>query len=96
MVMEGPSEINPPFDRVPGQELLLIPILESRRRWNSGVDGKKKSSSRVFGTGCKYRPKGASEVGPPGQATRGRGQPLAALSGRLANAWPPSGSASGF
>ena len=55
MVMEGPPEINPSSVRVPGQELLQIPISGSWRRRNNGVDGKKESSSRVFGTKGKYR-----------------------------------------
>ena len=50
MVMEGPPEINPPSGRVPGQELLLIPISGSRWRWNSGENVEKESSLRVFGT----------------------------------------------
>ena len=88
MVMEEPPEINPPSGRVPGQELLLIPILESRRRRNSGVDGEKESSSRVFRMRCKYRPKGSPGVAPPDQAARGRDQDLAAPYGRLARGGP--------
>ena len=61
MVMEGPPEINPPSGRVPRQELLLISTLESWR--NSGVDHKKGYSSRVFGNGGKYKPKGGARGG---------------------------------
>ena len=60
MVMEEPPKINPPFGRVPGKELLQIPISRLRRQRNSGVDGEKESSLRVFGMGCKYRPKGGT------------------------------------
>ena len=49
MVMEEPPEINPPSGRVPGQELLLIPISGSRWRRNSGVNMEKESSLKVFG-----------------------------------------------
>ena len=87
MVMEGPPEINPPSGRVPGQELLLIPILESWRRQNSGKYRETESSLRVSGMGVKYRPKGAPGVAPPGQAAKGRGQPLAALGDRLVRGW---------
>ena len=95
MVMEEPPEINPPSGRVPGQELLLIPILESRWRRNSGIDHKKESFPRDFGKGCKYRPKGAPGVAPPVQAARGCGL-LGASWGRLERGWSPSGSPSGF
>ena len=83
MVMERPPEVHPPSGRVPGQELLLIPIFESRRR-NISVDGEKKSSSRVFGMGYKYRPKGAPGVTHLAWPRRvvawsGGGTPLAAL-----------------
>jgi len=55
MVMEGPPEINPPSSRVPGQELLQIPISGSRWRRNSGKNVERESSLRVFGTRGKYR-----------------------------------------
>ena len=64
MVMEGSPEFNPPSDRVPGQEILLISISKSRRRRNSRVFHKKESSSRVFRDACKYRPKGGIRGGP--------------------------------
>ena len=76
MVMEEPPEINPPSGRVPGQELLLIPILESRRWRNSKVYREKGSSSRVSGTGVKIGPKGGTgggPTGPGGQRARPRG-----------------------
>src|SRR4051812_46898108 len=64
MVVEELPEINPPFGRVPGQELLAISRLESRRRWNSGLFRGTEASSRVSGTRDKYRPKGALGVAP--------------------------------
>ena len=48
MVIEGPPEINPPSGRVPGQELLLIPISGSRWRQNSGENVEKESSLGIF------------------------------------------------
>ena len=58
MVVEKLPEVNPPSDRVPGQGLLVAPILESRRRRNIEEFAKKGSILRVFGERCKYRPKG--------------------------------------
>ena len=78
MVMEEPPEINPPSGRVPGQELLLIPISGSRSRRNSAVDGEKESSLRVFGARGKYRRK----VGHQGVAH------LAKKPGGAASPWP--------
>ena len=64
MVMEGPPEINPPSGRVPGQELLLIPISGSRWWRNSGENVDKVSSSGVFRSGGINR----AEVGHQGWA----------------------------
>ena len=82
MMMEGPSEINPPSGRVPGQELLLIPISGSRWRRNSGENVEKESSLRVFGRRGLYRRK---------KGTRGWTHPQDDQGGRdLALAAPPS------
>lgn len=59
MVMEWPLEINPHSGKVTEEELQLILILESRKR-NKGVDGKNKSSLRVFGMRFKYMPQGST------------------------------------
>ena len=91
-VMKGPPDINPPSGRVPRQELLLIPILESRRRRNSGEYCMAESSLMVSVTEGKYRPKGGTRGGP----TWPSGQPLAVPCGCLARGWPPSGCPSGF
>ena len=65
MAMEGLPEVNPPSGRVPGQRLLVDPILEQWRRWNREEIRKKGSLLRVSMTGAKYRRKGAAR-GPPG------------------------------
>ena len=78
MVMEEPPEINPPSGRVPGHELLLIPISGSRWRRNSGVNVEKKSSLKVFGTRGINRRK----VGHQGRAY------LARRPGGAASPWP--------
>ena len=64
MVVEKLPEIDPPSGRVPGRGLLAIPILESRRRRNSGENRDTGFLLRVFRTGCKYRPKGGTRGGP--------------------------------
>ena len=89
MVMEGPPEINPPSGRVPGQELLLIPISGSRWRRNSGVNVEKESSLNIFGTRGINRHK----VGHQGWAHLAR-RPGGAASPwpRQVAAWPGGGS----
>ena len=64
MVMEELPEVNPPFGRVPGQELLLILIPKSRRRWNSLVFRVTEFSLGFFWTRGKYRTKGDLGGGP--------------------------------
>ena len=90
MVMEGPPEINPPSGRVPGQELLLIPISGSRWRRNNGENVEKESSPRVFGMKGINR----GETGHQGWPHLAR-RPGGAPGGRLARGWlppaPPSG-----
>ena len=75
MVMEGPPDINPSSDRVPGQVLPAIPRSESRRWRNSGRNHVTGNSSRVFVSGAKYMPKEDLRGGPLVQAARGRGHP---------------------
>src|SRR4051812_28014222 len=41
MVVEKLLEVNPPSGRVPGRALLVLPILEARRRRNRGEIAKK-------------------------------------------------------
>ena len=81
-----------PSGRVPGRVLLVLPILEARRRRNRDEIAKKGSRLEGFGTRVKYMSKGGISGGlggpgaPPGAARRG-----AAPLGRLEPWWPPSG-----
>src|ERR1041385_5387717 len=69
-------EVNPPSGRVPGRGLLVLPILEVRRRWNRGEFVKKGCSLGVFASRGIYGRKGAAR-GPPGvQAAPWRGPTL--------------------
>ena len=91
MVVERLPVVILPSGRVPGRVLLVLPILEARRRRNRDEIAKKGSRLEGFGTRYKYMPKGASAEAwgaqaPPGAARRG-----AAPSGRLEPWWPPSG-----
>ena len=77
MEMEKLPEVDPPSGRVPGQGLLIAPILKRRRRNREGI-GKKGSAPRVFGARGKYRQRGAARghqgvQAPPGHGpTQGR------------------------
>src|SRR4051812_46318275 len=62
MVVERLPEVNRPSGRVPGQDRLAAPILESRQRRNRGRYREKGSASRVFGTRGKYRRKGGTRA----------------------------------
>ena len=77
--------------RVPGRVLLVLPILEARRRWNRDEIAKKGSVLEGFGTRVKYMPKGGISGGLGGPGTPRRGQEGAAPPGRLEPWWPPSG-----
>ena len=57
-----------PSGRVPGRVLLVLPILEARRRRNRDEIAKKGSRLEGFGTSVKYRPKGdvRGHLGGPG------------------------------
>ena len=76
-----------PSGRVPGRVLLVLPILEARRRRNRDEIAKKGSVLEGFGTRCKYMPKGASEEARGAQAPWRRGQEGA----RPLAAWSPGG-----
>src|SRR4051812_3738788 len=65
MVVEKLPKVNPPSGRVPGRVLLVLLILEVRRRRNRGENRNVGLPLRVSGTGCKYRPKGATRGGGP-------------------------------
>src|SRR6187401_2888508 len=91
MVVERLPVVILPSGRVPGRVLLVLPILEARRRRNRDEIAKKDSVLEGFGTRCKYMPKGGVRggLGGPGAlaAQPGGGAP----SGRLEPWWPPSG-----
>src|ERR1041385_6645802 len=70
MVVEKLPEVNPPSGRVPGRGLLVLPILEVRRRRNRGEITKKGFVFGGFGTKEIYRRMGAAR-----KATRGPGWP---------------------
>src|ERR1041385_6398851 len=72
MVVEKLPEVVPPFGRVPGRGLLVLPILEARRRRNRGEIAKKGSRLGVFASRRIY-----VRRGPARGATRGPGGPLA-------------------
>ena len=91
MVVEKLPVVILPSGRVPGRVLLVLPILEARRRRNRDEIAKKGSVLEGFGTRCKYMPKGGvrgGQGGPGALAARPGG---GALSGRLGPWWPPSG-----
>src|ERR1041385_6932683 len=63
MVVEKLPEVNPSSDRVPGRGLLVLSILEARRRRNRKVFRDAGFSSRVYATRGKNRPKGGTRRG---------------------------------
>ena len=88
MVVERLPVVILPSGRVPGRVLLVLPILEARRRRNRDEIAKKGSVLEGFGTRCKYMPKGVTrggKGGPGGLARRpGVGPPPQ-------GAWSPCG-----
>src|SRR3954471_4352137 len=89
MVVETLPEVVPPSGRVPGRGLLVLPILEARRRRNRGEIAKKAS---CFGGFASRRIYGRREAARG--ATRGPGGPLARCHprARREGAWGPGGS----
>src|SRR3954468_16474780 len=90
MVVEKVPVVILPSGRVPERVLLVLPILEARRRRNRDEIAKKGSPLEGFGTRYKYRPKGGISGGlggpgaPParpggGRATRVPGALVAPL-----------------
>src|SRR4051812_40965572 len=76
MVVEKLPEVVPPSGRVPGRGLLVLPILEERRRRNRGEIAKKGSRFGVFASRGINRQRGQT-WGPPGvQAPPWRGPTL--------------------
>ena len=88
MVVERLPVVILPSGRVLGRVLLVLPILEARRRRNRDEIAKKGSVLEGFGTRCKYMPKGVArgaKGGPGGLARRPRGGPPPLV------AWSPGG-----
>ena len=88
MVVERLPVVILPSGRVPGRVLLVLQILEARRRWNRDEIAKKGSVLEGFGTRCKYMPKGGTSggMGGPGGLARRLGVGPPPL-----GAWSPSG-----
>ena len=89
MVVEKLPVVVLPSGRVPGRVLLVLPILEARRRQNRDEITKKGSRLEGFGTRYKYMPKGGIRRGSGGPGAPRRGQEGAAPPGRLEPWWPP-------
>src|SRR3954465_6994116 len=89
MVVERLPVVILPSGRVPGRVLLVLPILEARRRRNRDEIAKKGSRLEGFRTSVKYRPKGDVRglLGGPGAPPARPGG--AAPPGRLGRWWPP-------
>src|SRR6187399_6561 len=66
MVVEKLPVVILPSGRVPGRVLLVLPILEARRRRNRGEIVKKGSILEGFGTRGVYMPKGVTRSGEGG------------------------------
>src|ERR1041385_8891322 len=75
MVVEKLTEVIPPSGRVPGRGVLVLPILEARRRRNRVEITKKGSVPEGFSSRGINRRKGAARGGPgdPGAPWRGQG-----------------------
>src|SRR3954469_23728007 len=71
MMVEKLPKVNPPSGRVSGRGLLVLPILEERRRRNRGDIAKKGSVFGGFRARGKYRRRGRQG------GTRGPGGPMA-------------------
>src|SRR3954470_3526846 len=64
MVVEKLPEVVPHSGSVPGRGLLVLPVLEARRRWNRGEIAKKGSVPEGFLSRGINRRKGAARGGP--------------------------------
>src|SRR4051812_2388139 len=94
MVVEKLPKVVPPSGRVPGRGLLVLPILEARRRQNRGEIAKKGSRHGDFTSRRIYGQRG-QPGGPPGvQAGPWRGPTLGragrAPGARVGPLLPPS------
>src|SRR4051812_11925266 len=91
MVVEKLPELVPPSGRVTGRGLLVLPILEARRRRNRGEIVKKGSVIKGFRTRGIYRRRGQPEVDQGALAPPWCSLGVAAPGGRLGHPWLPSG-----
>src|ERR1041385_5008780 len=96
MVVEKLPEVVPPSVRVPGRGLLVLLILEARRRRNRGEIVKKGSVFEGFASQRIYGRRGAARG-----ATRGPGGPTLGRAGRASGAlvgplWPLLGNSQSF
>src|ERR1041385_7716015 len=90
MVVEKLPEVVPPSGRVPGRGLLVLPILEARRRQNRGEIAKKGSRYGVS-RHEEYIGEGGSQGGHQGsRRPPGAAPPWGAPGGRLGPWWVPS------
>ena len=86
MVVERLPVVILPSSRVPGRVLLVLPILEARRRQNRDEIAKKSSRLEGFGRRFKYMPKGGiggASGGPGAPPARPRGGGAARAPGAL-------------
>src|SRR3954465_7432971 len=92
MVEERLPVVILPSGRVPGRVLLVLPILEARRRRNRDEIAKKGSVLQGFGTRVKYMPKGgiSGGLGGPGAPRHGQegGRATRAPGALVAPLWP--------
>src|ERR1041385_3025080 len=83
MVMEKHPEVDPPYVRVPGRGLLVLPILDARRQRSRGEIAKKGSVLRVSATGDIYKRRGQPGGQQGSKRPAGAAPLLAAPGGRL-------------
>src|ERR1041385_8785351 len=94
MVVEKLPEVVPPSGRVPGRGLLVLPILEARRRRNRGEIAKKGSRFGGFASRRIYGRRGQPGGPPRVQAAPWRGPTLGRAGRALGPWWVPSGPSS--
>src|SRR4051812_31618620 len=92
IVVEKPPEINPPSGRVPGQVLLAISILGSRRRRNSGEFRDVAIFSGFLSRGVNIGGRRARGEPPPPQKASWRGRGWGHATWVPGWGWAPSGS----
>src|SRR4051812_34143433 len=91
MVVEKLPEVIPPSGRVSGRGLMVLPILEARRRRNRGEIAKKGSVPEGFSSWGINRRKGAARGGPGAPGAPWRGQRWGRALWPPGPPWLPSG-----